>query len=250
MKMKENSYVSTTAVVKGLIREFMSDGAEKERKEIVSNINENMGQNDRLTDGVIAGAIKLMTANGELEVVSRGRYKKGTGKSEDTPVFEKIYQLCSRFETDLDKACTVNIMSLSDGERSVYNDFVDNLVYGKLLVSGMCGNLRSLLDSIAPVDAPVNVDDLATANPEPVQEEEKQPEESKLPEEDGKGAGETEVVQESNSESAVEIPVDVPEKMEAEKSDVEVSGEGIEVKESSASDKNKGAKKTGGKRKG
>ena len=61
----------------------------------------------------------MMTADGEIYPVRRGCYVKGVGKVKST-TFEKIYNVCRRFQLDLDRACTFNMLELTDAEKSIY----------------------------------------------------------------------------------------------------------------------------------
>lgn len=146
---------STTGAVKALVMEFV-EASDKpvERKELVAYINEKMGYNDRLTDGVIAGAIKILINNGELVTVRRGCYEKGSGKTKSS-AFEKIYGICERFSVDLDRACTVNIMDLTDkkdGGVKEFSMYVITNEYGvngaaAVMYKGALANLAEHLDS-------------------------------------------------------------------------------------------------------
>ena len=156
---------STTAAVKALVMEFMATAEEPvERKELVNYINEKMGYNERLTDGVIAGAIKILINNGVLTTVKRGCYQKGTGK-EKMSAFEKIFGICERFGNDLDRACTVNLMDLTNKEREIYPRFFEALVEGKGNVDLMVENLRVLIDSIKDDEATELIEDEQVAEP-------------------------------------------------------------------------------------
>ena len=62
---------------KDVIRGYMENGKEYDRKELVAAIKERAERKDEMTEGVIAGVIKMLTASNEIMVVSRGRYKKG-----------------------------------------------------------------------------------------------------------------------------------------------------------------------------
>ena len=116
--MSENMFTSKTAEVKSLITEFMGQVQEEvERKDIVEYVQTHI--DNGVTDGVIAGAIKMMTADGEIYPVRRGCYVKGVGKAKST-TFEKIYNVCRRFQLDLDRACTFNMLELTDAEKSIY----------------------------------------------------------------------------------------------------------------------------------
>lgn len=116
--MSEKMFTSKTAEVKSLIAAFMGQVQEEaERKDIVEYVQTHI--DNGVTDGVIAGAIKMMTADGEIYPVRRGCYVKGVGKVKST-TFEKIYNVCRRFQLDLDRACTFNMLELTDAEKSIY----------------------------------------------------------------------------------------------------------------------------------
>lgn len=116
--MSEKMFTSKTAEVRSLITEFMGQVQEEvERKDIVEYVQTHI--ENGVTDGVIAGAIKMMTADGEIYPVRRGCYVKGVGKAKST-TFEKIYNVCRRFQLDLDRACTFNMLELTDAEKSIY----------------------------------------------------------------------------------------------------------------------------------
>ena len=116
--MSEKMFTSKTAEVKSLIAAFMGQVQEEvERKDIVEYVQTHI--DNGVTDGVIAGAIKMMTADGEIYPVRRGCYVKGVGKAKST-TFEKIYNVCRRFQLDLDRACTFNMLELTDAEKSIY----------------------------------------------------------------------------------------------------------------------------------
>lgn len=116
--MSEKMFTSKTAEVRSLIAAFMGQVQEEvERKDIVEYVQTHI--DNGVTDGVIAGAIKMMTADGEIYPVRRGCYVKGVGKAKST-TFEKIYNVCRRFQLDLDRACTFNMLELTDAEKSIY----------------------------------------------------------------------------------------------------------------------------------
>ena len=116
--MSEKMFTSKTAEVKSLIAAFMGQVQEEvERKDIVEYVQTHI--DNGVTDGVIAGAIKMMTADGEIYPVRHGCHVKGVGKAKST-TFEKIYNVCRRFQLDLDRACTFNMLELTDAEKSIY----------------------------------------------------------------------------------------------------------------------------------
>lgn len=215
---------STTGAVKALVMEFV-EASDKpvERKELVAYINEKMGYNDRLTDGVIAGAIKILINNGELVTVRRGCYEKGSGKTKSS-AFEKIYGICERFSVDLDRACTVNIMDLTDKERAVYPDFFNALVTGKGSVELMVGDLKALMDSIrdeavAEDVEPITDDEVAF---EPEVEQVVEPVQEEMMESADEVGQEPEMVE---AETPVEGEVDTEVPVEKEVESVEATAE-------------------------
>ena len=101
--MEGTVFSSKTAEAKSLITELMGKKAEVDRKELSEYIREH--SSEEFTDGVIAGAIKIMVASGEIVVVRRGVYQKGIDKLASTR-FERIFNMCQRFKTELTKVCT------------------------------------------------------------------------------------------------------------------------------------------------
>lgn len=144
---------STTEEVKHLIMMFMgTEEKEVERRVLVKHIKENLKDNPSLTDGVIAGAIKVLVNSGELIVVHRGCYKKGMIKVPLSPL-EQICQVCIRFNHSLEKACTINAMELSDKEKLIHEKFIGYLTDGYEHVHLMLDGLQGLLDGLAELEA-------------------------------------------------------------------------------------------------
>lgn len=144
---------STTEEVKHLIMMFMgTEEKEVERRVLVKHIKENLKDNPSLTDGVIAGAIKILVNSGELIVVHRGCYKKGMVKVPLSPL-EQICQVCIRFNHSLEKACTINAMELSDKEKLIHEKFIGYLTDGYEHVHLMLDGLQGLLDGLAELEA-------------------------------------------------------------------------------------------------
>lgn len=144
---------STTEEVKHLIMMFMgTEEKEVERRVLVKHIKENLKDNPSLTDGVIAGAIKILVNSGELIVVHRGCYKKGMVKVPLSPL-EQICQVCIRFNNSLEKACTINAMELSDKEKLIHEKFIGYLTDGYEHVHLMLDGLQGLLDGLAELEA-------------------------------------------------------------------------------------------------
>lgn len=110
-------FSSKTAEAKSLITELMGKKAEVDRKELSEYLREHSSK--EFTEGIIAGAIKIMVASGEIMVVRRGVYRKGIDKLTSTR-FERIFNVCQRFESELSKVCTFNMMELTDSEREAY----------------------------------------------------------------------------------------------------------------------------------
>lgn len=110
----EKKFNSISEEVKTLVNEFMATvKGECDRKEMVKFVKEHVQDSSVLTDGVIAGSIKMLTATGALVVVSRGRYKKGI-KIDNLCLKEKVIALFETFQRDLQKACTVNLLGVSN----------------------------------------------------------------------------------------------------------------------------------------
>lgn len=146
-------FSSTTGAVKHLIMTFMGpEEKEVERRVLVKHIKENLKDNPSLTDGVIAGAIKILVNSGELVVVHRGCYKKGIVKASLSPL-EQICQVCIRFKNSLEKACTVNAMELSDKEKLIHEKFIGYLTDGYEHVHLMVDGLQGLLDGLSELEA-------------------------------------------------------------------------------------------------
>ena len=144
---------STTEEVKHKIMMFMgTEEKEVERRVLVKHIKENLKDNPSLTDGVIAGAIKILVNSGELIVVHRGCYKKGMIKVPLSPL-EQICQVCIRFNHSLEKACTINAMELSDKEKLIHEKFIGYLTDGYEHVHLMLDGLQGLLDGLAELEA-------------------------------------------------------------------------------------------------
>ena len=110
----EKKFNSVSEEGKALVMEFMSTvTGEVERKEIVAYVKEHISNKETLTDGIMAGCIKMLTASGELVVVNRARYKKGI-KLESLSLRDKVLALFNGFQKDLNKAVTVNVFDLTE----------------------------------------------------------------------------------------------------------------------------------------
>lgn len=77
-------------------------GREYDRKELVAAIKEKAERKEEMTDGVIAGAVKMLTASNEIMVVARGKYRKGSPVGNQN-MQEKVMALFQKFKGDLDK---------------------------------------------------------------------------------------------------------------------------------------------------
>lgn len=106
---------SMSAEVKDIIKKAVGDGKEHERKELVSIIEREVKDKSRLTPGIIAGALKTMCANQDVEVVRRGVYKLGRpiGKVD---LRQQVENILIRVQRELDKVCTVNALHLEDAD--------------------------------------------------------------------------------------------------------------------------------------
>ena len=109
----ERKFNSISEEGKALVMEFMATvKGEVERKEIVAYVKEHISDKEKLSDGTMAGVIKMLTTSGELVVVSRGRYKKGI-KLESLSVREKVLTLFHNFQRDLNKAATISVINVT-----------------------------------------------------------------------------------------------------------------------------------------
>ena len=180
--MANNRFSSKTAEVRAIITEFMAEREEPvERKEIIEYVVGHV--TGEVTDGVIAGAIKMMTASGELYPIQRGRYIRGTGKAKAT-AFEKIYTICRRFDSDLEKGCTFNMLELTEAERQVYMEFSACIMGLRNLVRESMVDLTGILERVHGQEATGTPEEKEAKLPE--QEEAKGDADSEVPEQ---GAG-------------------------------------------------------------
>lgn len=161
MERVENMvFTSKSAEVKHLVLEFMSLSEQPvSRNDIVKYVEDNV--RCEVTDGVIAGAIKMLTCAGEIIPVQRGIYVKGTGKVKATS-FEKITNLCKRFQLDLERACTVNILELTDHEKEVYPDFIRNLCQLRSDVQLGTSCLESLVEDVKLAESDIKDEPVET----------------------------------------------------------------------------------------
>ena len=100
---------------KDIIRNYVEMGREYDRKELVAEIKEKAERKEEMTDGVIAGAIKMLTASNEIMVAARGRYRKGSPVGNQN-MQEKVVALFQKFKGDLDKICMVNALNLKEDD--------------------------------------------------------------------------------------------------------------------------------------
>lgn len=114
---------------KDIIRSFVEFGKEYDRKELVAEIKEKAERKEEMTDGVVAGAIKMLTASNEIMVVARGKYRKGNPAGNQN-MQEKVVALFQKFKGDLDKICMVNALNLKEEDFrfiSMLNEVSNNL---------------------------------------------------------------------------------------------------------------------------
>lgn len=113
----EKKFNSPTEEGKVLVREFMStvEGS-VERKEIINYIRGHITDKGTLTTGIEAGIIKIMSANGELVSTGHGLYKY-SDKQETLSLQDRILKMFETFQADIDKACTVNLLKVSEEDR-------------------------------------------------------------------------------------------------------------------------------------
>mgnify|MGYP006877571584 CR=1 FL=1 len=119
------AFESRTGYVKNIILEFMEGKGIVDRKDIVAAIKAD-SEADQISEGVIAGSFKILTAQGYIVPVSRGVYTLGTAQGK-AGVFDKIYRMCNKFEQDLIRACSFNVLDMNDNEKEKYKMFTDEV---------------------------------------------------------------------------------------------------------------------------
>ena len=169
--MEGTVFSSKTAEAKSLITELMGKKAEVDRKELSEYIREH--SSEEFTDGVIAGAIKIMVASGEIVVVRRGVYQKGIDKLALTR-FERIFNMCQRFKTELTKVCTFSMMELTDSEKEAYPKMAE-------IIDGLRKNVDM---SVMDVDSLINELDSGSKKTDTVIPEVKEEKETLIKNED------------------------------------------------------------------
>lgn len=154
---KKMVFSSTTAAVRYYIMQYVSQNErEYERRELVDYINQRMADDENVTAGVIAGAVKMLVCSGELLVVKRGVFKKGV-KRQNGSTLEKIFSVCQKFTTDFEKACTVNVLMLSEEERLLYPEIVETLEIGRANIYDFMEQLDVLLKKMKAVGNEMDV---------------------------------------------------------------------------------------------
>ena len=233
--MSEKMFTSKTAEVRSLIAAFMGQVQEEvERKDIVEYVQTHI--DNGVTDGVIAGAIKMMTADGEIYPVRRGCYVKGVGKAKST-TFEKIYNVCRRFQLDLDRACTFNMLELTDAEKSIYPQVQELSEQLRDEVRTSAYALEALVEMLRERESNPSVDVPAVQlEPNPTECEEiglPEPDADKLEIELVDGHSESSGVEESPSEPTEEQPVMGDEPFESTEEQPEPETDHLEPSETS-----------------
>ena len=234
--MSEKMFTSKTAEVKSLIAAFMGQVQEEvERKDIVEYVQTHI--DNGVTDGVIAGAIKMMTADGEIYPVRRGCYVKGVGKAKST-TFEKIYNVCRRFQLDLDRACTFNMLELTDAEKSIYPQVQELSEQLRDEVRTSTYALEALVEMLRERELepnPTECEDAGVAEGQAVLPEIglPEPDADKLEIELVDGHSESSGIEKSPSEPTEEQPVMGDEPFESTEEQPEPEGDGLEPSETS-----------------
>lgn len=234
--MSEKMFTSKTAEVRSLITEFMGQVQEEvERKDIVEYVQTHI--ENGVTDGVIAGAIKMMTADGEIYPVRRGCYVKGVGKAKST-TFEKIYNVCRRFQLDLDRACTFNMLELTDAEKSIYPQVQELSEQLRDEVRTSTYALEALVEMLRECELepnPTECEDAGIAEGQAVLPEIglPEPDADKLEIELVDGHSESSGIEESPSEWTEEQTVTGDEPFESTEEQPEPEGDGLEPSETS-----------------
>ncbi len=140
-------YQSLSEEGKEIVRQFIEDGKEYERKELVAVIKEQAERKEEMTTGIIAGVIKMLTASNEIMVVSRGRYRKGVPMNNQT-IQDKVMVLFNKFKGDLDKMCMVNALNLKEEDI----EFIRRL-------NEVCNNLEAFIWELEDISKETAVDE-------------------------------------------------------------------------------------------
>lgn len=119
------AFESRTGYVKDIIMNCFKDNNMMSRKDIVAAIKAD-SKADEFSDGVIAGSFKILVNQGMLVPVARGIYSKGT-VTNSAGIFDKICKMTSKFEQELEKASTFNVLNMTDDEKAKYKVFTDEL---------------------------------------------------------------------------------------------------------------------------
>lgn len=119
------AFESRTGYVKDIIMNCFKDNDMMSRKDIVAAIKAD-SKADEFSDGVIAGSFKILVNQGMLVPVARGIYSKGT-VTNSAGIFDKICKITSKFEQELEKASTFNVLDMTDDEKAKYKVFTDEL---------------------------------------------------------------------------------------------------------------------------
>ena len=106
-------HLSLSEEGKVIVRQFVEAGKEYGRKELVTVIKERAERKEEMTEGVIAGVIKMLTSSNEIVAVSRGRYRKGIPMN-NQGIQDKVMAVFNKFKSDLDKMCMVNALNLEE----------------------------------------------------------------------------------------------------------------------------------------
>lgn len=138
---------------KTAVRLFMEEGKEYSRGELVAAIKNGTERREQMTDGVVAGAIKMLSTSGELVPVARGRYRLGHPQAE-RDLKGRVIGLFDRFRSDLDRACRVNVLSLSEQDFS----FVRK-------VTEMTGRLETEIEELEKIGGTQDLPDIQHENP-------------------------------------------------------------------------------------
>lgn len=114
-----NECASVSDGVKKVIMEFMQDGKEHNRSEIVQYIKDNVDNAEAVSDGIITGTLKALCNGETLEVVSRGIYKLRATNNNNCTLAEKVLYIVSRTKDDLKKTLTINLLDVSEEEMAL-----------------------------------------------------------------------------------------------------------------------------------
>lgn len=104
--------------IKNIIKECLDENT-CSRKEIINTVNQKLHDGEGVTSSRVTGIISTMKENGEIEVVCKGIYRKGSSDN-NIKIRNRLKSIMSKYKCDLNKACTVNLLQLDEFDKSLF----------------------------------------------------------------------------------------------------------------------------------